>query len=129
VHNLLRLSRLRDNSLRSLSSKLAHAALGALNGFGDPAAGALHGAVLFFAVDGAADSRASGFDLLDNGRRSGCDRAGGGAEEGLGDGERGGLGGEAHGALGCLGVAGFVAVDGVAGGRVGRGGGGGGLFD
>jgi hypothetical protein len=119
VHNILRLSRLRDNSLGGLSSKFAHAALGALDGLGDSAAGALHGAVLFFAVDGTADGRASGFDLLGDGRCSGCDGAGGGAEEGLRDGERGGLGGEAHGALGCLGVAGLVAVDGVAGGRVG----------
>lgn len=117
---LLSSLRLTDDGLGGLDSKLTHAALGALDSLEDPVAGALHGTVRVFAVNGAAHCRASGFNLLDDGGSSGCDRARGCAVKSFGDGARGRFGGKAHGALGSLSVAGLVAVDSAASRGVGR---------
>lgn len=116
LHTLLLL--LTSDSLRRLRRELTHPAPRALNRIRDPARRALHSALLGLAVQRAADRLAGRFDLLRDGGGGGLHGARGGAEEGYGNGARGGLGGEADVALRCFGVASFGAVDCVAGGGV-----------
>ena len=66
-HLLLLLSFVAGDSVRGHGSELAHAALCALDGLGDPAAGTLHGAVFGFAIEGTAHCVTGGFDLLGDG--------------------------------------------------------------
>ena len=66
---LLLLSFVAGDSVRGHGGELAHATLGALDRFGDSAAGTLHGAVFCFAIEGTAHCVAGGFDLLGDGER------------------------------------------------------------
>lgn len=69
--HLLLLCFLAGDGFRGHGGELAHAASGALDRLGDPAAGTLHGAVFSFAVEVTACRVTGGFDLLGDGGSGG----------------------------------------------------------
>jgi hypothetical protein len=65
--HLLLLCLFAGDSVGGHGGELAHAAFGAFDRLGDPAAGAFHGTVFGLAVQGTAHCIPGGFDLLSDG--------------------------------------------------------------